>query len=103
MSATEKLENLSIDEKRNESPTAKQESSSSEQAEEVVLGEDGQPLSKKALKKLQKEKEKQAKKAEREAQLAKEKEAREKEAANDPAKANYGKLPLINSSTKSNV
>ncbi|KAI5906891.1 Aspartate--tRNA ligase [Candida parapsilosis] len=103
MSATEKLENLSIDEKRNESPTAKQESSSSEQAEEVVLGEDGQPLSKKALKKLQKEKEKQAKKTEREAQLAKEKEAREKEAANDPAKANYGKLPLINSSTKSNV
>lgn len=103
MSATEKLENLSIDEKRNESPIAKQESSSSEQAEEVVLGEDGQPLSKKALKKLQKEKEKQAKKAEREAQLAKEKEAREKEAANDPAKANYGKLPLINSSTKSNV
>ena len=103
MSASEKLENLSIDEKTAESPAAKQESSSSEQPEEVILGEDGQPLSKKALKKLQKEKEKQAKKAEREAQLAKEKEAREKEAANDPAKANYGKLPLINSSTKSNV
>ncbi|KAI5948872.1 DPS1 [Candida theae] len=103
MSTSEKLENLSIDEKKAESPASKQESSSSEQPEEVILGEDGQPLSKKALKKLQKEKEKQAKKAEREAQLAKEKEAREKEAANDPAKANYGKLPLINSSTKSNV
>lgn len=40
---------------------------------EVILGEDGQPLSKKALKKLEKEKEKARKKAEREAQLAKEK------------------------------
>ncbi|CCG20636.1 Dps1-1 tRNA-Asp synthetase [Candida orthopsilosis Co 90-125] len=103
MSASEKLENLTINEKPAETPADKQESLSSEQNEEVILGEDGQPLSKKALKKLQKEKEKQAKKAEREAQLAKEKEAREKEAANDPAKANYGKLPLINSSSKSNV
>lgn len=103
MSASEKLENLTINEKPAEAPADKQESLSSEQNEEVILGEDGQPLSKKALKKLQKEKEKQAKKAEREAQLAKEKEAREKEAANDPAKANYGKLPLINSSSKSNV
>ncbi|KAI5967715.1 DPS1 [Candida margitis] len=103
MSTSEKLENLSINEKPAESPAAKQENSTSEQPEEVILGEDGQPLSKKALKKLQKEKEKQAKKAEREAQLAKEKEAREKEAANDPAKANYGKLPIINSSSKSNV
>lgn len=103
MSASEKLENLTINEKPAETPADKQESLSSEQNEEVILGEDGQPLSKKALKKLQKEKEKQAKKAEREAQLAKEKEAREKEAANDPAKANYGKLPLVNSSSKSNV
>lgn len=69
-------------------------------AEEVILGEDGQPLSKKALKKLQKEREKAQKKAEREAQLAKERAAKEAEAANDPAKANYGKLPLINSSSK---
>lgn len=70
------------------------------EGEEVILGEDGQPLSKKALKKLLKEKEKAAKKAEREAQLAKEKAAREAEAANDPAKENYGKLPLINSSSR---
>ncbi|OBA24330.1 aspartyl-tRNA synthetase [Metschnikowia bicuspidata var. bicuspidata NRRL YB-4993] len=69
-------------------------------AEEVILGEDGQPLSKKALKKLEKEKEKARKKAEREAQLAKEKAEKEAQAANDPAKANYGKLPLINSSSK---
>lgn len=68
--------------------------------QEVILGEDGQPLSKKALKKLEKEKEKQKKKAEREAQLAKEKAEREAKAANDPAKANYGKLPLNNSSTR---
>ncbi|KAJ9113357.1 aspartate--tRNA ligase dps1 [Naganishia cerealis] len=69
-----------------------------EPAGEVVLGPDGQPLSKKALKKLEKEKEKAKKKAEREAQLAKEKAEREAKAANDPAKDNYGKSPLINSS-----
>lgn len=69
-----------------------------EPAGEVVLGPDGQPLSKKALKKLEKEKEKSKKKAEREAQLAKEKAEREAKAANDPAKDNYGKAPLINSS-----
>lgn len=67
----------------------------------VILGEDGQPLSKKALKKLEKEREKAQKKAEREAQLAKEKAEKEAQAANDPAKCNYGKLPLINSSSKS--
>ena len=59
-----------------------------EPAGEVVLGPDGQPLSKKALKKLEKEKEKAKKKAEREAQLAKEKAEREAKAANDPAKDN---------------
>lgn len=69
---------------------------------EVILGEDGQPLSKKALKKLEKEKEKARKKAERDAQLAKEKAEKEAQAANDPAKENYGKLPLINSSSKTN-
>ena len=37
--------------------------------EEVVLGEDGKPLSKSALKKLEKEREKERKKAEREAKL----------------------------------
>ncbi|KAI3404857.2 DPS1 [Candida oxycetoniae] len=96
--SAEKLENLSINQ-AGEGSTSEQTSGPAEG--EVILGEDGQPLSKKALKKLQKEKEKQAKKAEREAQLAKEKLAREQEAANDPAKSNYGKLPLINSSSKS--
>ncbi|AMD22607.1 HHL163Wp [Eremothecium sinecaudum] len=72
--------------------------------EPVILGEDGQPLSKKALKKLQKEQEKQRKKEERALQLAAEKEAREKEAAaSDTAKENYGKLPLIQSTTRSGV
>lgn len=71
-------------------------------AAEVILGEDGQPLSKKALKKLEKEREKAKKKAEREAQLAQEKAAKEAAAANDPAKANYGKLPLNNSSLRTN-
>ncbi|EDO16185.1 hypothetical protein Kpol_1026p33, partial [Vanderwaltozyma polyspora DSM 70294] len=67
--------------------------------EPVILGEDGQPLSKKALKKLQKEQEKQKKKEERARQLQLEKEQREKEEANqvDTAADNYGKLPLIQS------
>lgn len=74
------------------------------QVEEVVLGEDGQPLSKKALKKLQKEQEKQKKKEERERQMAAEKEAREKEAAaSDTARENYGKAPLVQSTTKSGI
>ncbi|QLQ79719.1 hypothetical protein HG537_0C03670 [Torulaspora globosa] len=67
----------------------------------VILGEDGQPLSKKALKKLQKEQEKQKKKAEKARQLQLEKEEREREAAaSDTAKGNYGKLPLIQSATR---
>lgn len=70
---------------------------------DVILGEDGQPLSKKALKKLEKEKEKARKKAEREAQLAKEKAEKEAQAANDPAKENYGKLPLIVSASKTGI
>ena len=106
MSVEKKVEELSIGENpaasiANESaPATTATNSKNIEGEEVVLGEDGQPLSKKALKKLLKEKEKAAKKAEREAQLAKEKAAREAEAANDPAKENYGKLPLINSSTR---
>ena len=106
MSVEKKVEELSIGENpaasiANESaPATTATNSNNVEGEEVVLGEDGQPLSKKALKKLLKEKEKAAKKAEREAQLAKEKAAREAEAANDPAKENYGKLPLINSSTR---
>ncbi|CAH6723363.1 asparagine--tRNA ligase, cytoplasmic [[Candida] jaroonii] len=70
------------------------------QESQPILGEDGKPLSKKALKKLEKEQEKARKKAEREEQLAKEKAEREAKLANDPAKANYGKLPLINSSSR---
>lgn len=81
--ASEKLEQLNLKEQ-----------------EPVILGEDGQPLSKKALKKLEKEKEKARKKAEREEQLAKEKAEREAKLANDPAKENYGKQPLNNSSTR---
>lgn len=106
MSVEKKVEELSIGENpaasiANESaPATTATNSNNVEGEEVVLGENGQPLSKKALKKLLKEKEKAAKKAEREAQLAKEKAAREAEAANDPAKENYGKLPLINSSTR---
>lgn len=106
MSVEKQVEELSISENpaasiANESaPATTATNSKNVEGEEVVLGEDGQPLSKKALKKLLKEKEKAAKKAEREAQLAKEKAAREAEAANDPAKENYGKLPLINSSTR---
>ncbi|QLG73487.1 hypothetical protein HG535_0E05710 [Zygotorulaspora mrakii] len=64
----------------------------------VQLDETGQPLSKKALKKLQKEREKQKKKEEKARQLELEKEQREKQASeNDTAKKNYGKLPLIQS------
>ncbi|GMM35836.1 aspartate--tRNA ligase [Saccharomycopsis crataegensis] len=71
--ATKKVEALSVEEK-------------------PILGPDGQPLSKKALKKLEKEKEKERKKAEREAQMAKEKAEREAaEAANDVSKGLYGK------------
>ena len=68
----------------------------------VILGEDGLPLSKKGLKKLQKEQEKQKKKEERARQLQLEKEQKEKEDANavDTAAANYGKLPLIQSDPK---
>lgn len=91
--ATEKLEKLHID----------GEKAPEQAVDDVPLGEDGQPLSKKALKKLEKEKEKARKKAEREQQLAKEKAEREAKAANDPAKENYGKLPLINSSHKSGI
>ncbi|KAJ1808195.1 hypothetical protein LPJ75_004632, partial [Coemansia sp. RSA 2598] len=47
------------------------------QVEEVVLGPDGNPLSKKALKKLEKEREKEKKKQERLALQAAERAARE--------------------------
>ncbi|GAV52027.1 hypothetical protein ZYGR_0AG00180 [Zygosaccharomyces rouxii] len=77
------------------------ETKPAENAEPVVLGEDGQPLSKKALKKLQKEQEKQKKKDERAQQLQQEKEERERKAASeDTASEHYGKLPLIQSQSR---
>lgn len=67
----------------------------------VILGEDGQPLSKKAMKKYLKEQEKLKKKAERAAQLEKEKQEREAaSAASDTAKEHYGKFPLIQSTQR---
>ncbi|KAJ2758488.1 aspartate--tRNA ligase dps1, partial [Coemansia nantahalensis] len=70
-----------------------------QQLEEVVLGEDGQPLSKKALKKLEKEREKEKKKQER---LAREAEERAARAAADVdyAESNYGKAPTNMSRVK---
>ncbi|KAF3169328.1 aspartate--tRNA ligase dps1 [Orbilia oligospora] len=66
----------------------------------VPLGEDGKPLSKNALKKLQKDKEKAEKAAKRAEQEAAAKAARE--AANvDTASENYGKLPLNRSTERS--
>ncbi|KAH3901658.1 probable Aspartate--tRNA ligase, cytoplasmic [Saccharomycodes ludwigii] len=72
--------------------------------EPVILGEDGKPLSKKALKKLAKEQEKLKKKQERAKQLEEEKKQRElQDALSDYAKENYGKSPLIQSTTKSGL
>ena len=79
MSVEKKLDDLSIQENpaapiaKEAAPATTETTKKPAEGEEVILGEDGQPLSKKALKKLLKEKEKAAKKAEREAQLAKEK------------------------------
>ncbi|CCH46568.1 aspartyl-tRNA synthetase [Wickerhamomyces ciferrii] len=97
---TENLKNLSINEQK---PEGEAPAPAAASTEPVILGEDGQPLSKKALKKLEKEKEKERKKQERAAQLAKEKAEKEAQAANDPAKENYGKLPLIQSTSRSGV
>ncbi|KAJ2714952.1 aspartate--tRNA ligase dps1 [Coemansia spiralis] len=68
--------------------------------EEVILGEDGKPLSKKALKKLEKELEKEKKKQER---LAREAEERAARAAGevDIAADSYGKAERNMSRTKS--
>ncbi|KAJ2306176.1 aspartate--tRNA ligase dps1 [Coemansia sp. RSA 2706] len=60
---------------------------------EVVLGEDGQPLSKKALKKLEKEREKEQRRQERLAREAAERAAREA-AEVDYAKDKYGRAPV---------
>ncbi|KAJ2826404.1 aspartate--tRNA ligase dps1 [Coemansia sp. 'formosensis'] len=63
------------------------------QVEDIVLGPDGNPLSKKALKKLEKEREKEQKRLEREAREAAERSAREASEV-DCAKENYGKAPI---------
>ncbi|KAJ2453808.1 aspartate--tRNA ligase dps1 [Coemansia sp. RSA 2336] len=64
-----------------------------QKVEEVVLGEDGKPLSKKALKKREKELEKERRKQERLAREAAERAAREA-AEVDFAAENYGNLPV---------
>ncbi|KAJ3105933.1 aspartate--tRNA ligase dps1 [Phlyctochytrium planicorne] len=61
--------------------------------EEVILGEDGKPLSKKALKKLQEKEEKERKKRETAERLAAEKAQREA-GAEDYSVGKYGDLPL---------
>ncbi|XP_022804646.1 aspartate--tRNA ligase, cytoplasmic-like [Stylophora pistillata] len=65
--------------------------------EKVTLGPDGQPLSKKALKKMEKEKEKEKKKAEREAKQAADADAKD---AEDYAKDRYAVLPMAQSQEK---
>lgn len=71
-------------------------------AEEIPLGPDGQPLTKNALKKIQKEKEKAEKAAKRAALEAEQKAARE--LANiDHATANYGTKPMIQSTERSGI
>ncbi|CDS12969.1 hypothetical protein LRAMOSA05153 [Lichtheimia ramosa] len=73
-----------------------------QKTEEVILDEEGKPLSKKALKKLQKEKEKAERKAATAAKLAEEKAARD--AANvDFSQDRYGKLPMNQSQTRTDT
>ncbi|KAJ1923109.1 aspartate--tRNA ligase dps1, partial [Tieghemiomyces parasiticus] len=81
-------------------PTAKL----SEGVEAIVLGEDGQPLSKKALKKLEKEREKAlAKELRQKERLAKEAAAKAEREANyvDVSVGNYGVKPLNQSQERS--
>ncbi|KAJ2857623.1 aspartate--tRNA ligase dps1 [Coemansia erecta] len=70
--------------------------------EEVVLGPDGNPLSKKALKKLEKEREKEKKKQERLALEAAERAAREANEV-DYAKDNYGMAKMNMSQEQTNT
>ncbi|CDH50826.1 aspartyl-trna synthetase [Lichtheimia corymbifera JMRC:FSU:9682] len=73
-----------------------------QKTEEVILDEEGKPLSKKALKKLQKEKEKAERKAATAAKLAEEKAARD--AANvDFSQDRYGKLPMNQSQARTDT
>lgn len=67
----------------------------------VPLGTDGQPLSKSALKKLEKEKEKLKRKLEREAKELEERAIREADQL-DYATQNYGQLPLNQSQERMN-
>ncbi|KAJ1339820.1 aspartate-tRNA(Asn) ligase [Batrachochytrium salamandrivorans] len=69
--------------------------------EDMVLGEDGKPLSKAAIKKLEKQREKDLKKAEVAARLAAEKAARDA-ASPDYSVEFYGKLPMNQSATRLN-
>ncbi|BFZ64666.1 aspartate--tRNA ligase dps1 [Saitoella coloradoensis] len=99
----EQTENLSV----SEAPAAVAPSAPAtadaptEGAEPVVLGEDGKPLSKKALKKMQEKAEKERKRKEQEAKQAAERAA--KEAAEDFAKENYGKQTMNQSTTRSGI
>ncbi|KAF9977620.1 aspartate--tRNA ligase dps1 [Actinomortierella ambigua] len=70
--------------------------------EEVILGEDGKPLSKNALKKLQKEKEKEALKQKR-AQEAAERAAKQAAESVDYAKEFYGKKPMNQSQERTGI
>ncbi|KAJ1969963.1 aspartate--tRNA ligase dps1 [Dispira parvispora] len=75
-------------------PTENQQTAELTRAmENVVLGEDGQPLSKKALKKLEKEREKERRKQERLEREAAERAAREANYV-DVSVGNYGNKPL---------
>ncbi|KAI5840656.1 hypothetical protein DFP73DRAFT_557274 [Morchella snyderi] len=71
-------------------------------AEEIPLGPDGQPLTKSALKKIQKEKEK-AEKAGKKAALEAEQKAARELANIDHATANYGIKPMIQSTERSGI
>ena len=71
-----------------------------QQMENVQLDADGNPLSKSALKKLEKERQKAAKQKEVAERLAAEKAAREKAASVDFSKDRYGTLPLNRSTNK---
>ncbi|KAJ1680424.1 aspartate--tRNA ligase dps1 [Spiromyces aspiralis] len=76
-----------MSQEQQEQPIVNEVERVAERLGDVVLGEDGKPLSKKALKKLEKEREKERKRKERE---AKEEAERLAEIANDFAKNNYG-------------
>ncbi|KAJ2956329.1 hypothetical protein NQZ79_g7790 [Umbelopsis isabellina] len=74
-----------------EQPSEAQVQEITQKTENIVLDENGQPLSKKALKKLEKEREKAARKAETAARVAQEQAAND---APDYSTGKYGKLPM---------